>query len=234
MSVLLDRQSTKETNFSWAALIGSIRKQGWQIHKVDSLDANVPAWPLLYDEVTSPPPLDPSEEVTMLLTLSHADTARIVAVPGTNASKGSQYFWLSKDCFDFFPPLTIRNRRGDKATFSSVVEVRFVDLDFAVDCMVTFEAENNLDFRLGTGPLRYSRIAKSGDLAILSRVGERSYQLRIEPKESPTFAKLAPHAVNFIGHKGKRYGFIENAELEKLTGIRLGPSRARRRLPPRG
>ena len=54
----------------------------------------------------------------MLLTLSHADTARIQASPGSAAGKGTQYFWLSKDCYDFFPPLTILNHRGTKSTYS--------------------------------------------------------------------------------------------------------------------
>jgi hypothetical protein len=31
---------------------------------------------------------------------------------GTDAAKGIQYFWLSKDCYDFFPPLTMINERG--------------------------------------------------------------------------------------------------------------------------
>lgn len=107
----------------------------------------------------------------MLLKLSHSDTARINAARGTTAAKGTH--WLSKDCYDFFPPLTIRNERGHKATYSCLVAMNYIDLG-TVDarCRVTFEAENNLDFRLGTGPLRYSGLAGEGDLAAISRVGE--------------------------------------------------------------
>ena len=80
-------------------------------------DVTAPAWNLLYDEQAAGIKLDDTEEVTLILRLSHADTARIMADPGTNAGKGSQYFWLSKDSFDFLPPLTILNllstfRRG--------------------------------------------------------------------------------------------------------------------------
>lgn len=56
--------------------------------------------------------MDESQEMTMVLKLSHADTARINASPRSNAGKGTQYYWLSKDCYDIFPPLTVRNARG--------------------------------------------------------------------------------------------------------------------------
>ena len=46
---------------------------------------------------------------------------------------------------------------------------------------VTFEAEDNLDFRLGTGPLRYTRVAREGDLAAVTRVGEDEYEVRTLP-----------------------------------------------------
>lgn len=81
---------------------------------------------------------------------------------GTDEAKGTQYFWLSKDCYDFFPPLTILNRRGHKRTYSSKVRVYFADLPRTSTVRVTFEAENNLDFRLGTGPLRGTGLAAPG------------------------------------------------------------------------
>ena len=43
--------------------------------------------------------------------------------------------------------------------------MRFVDIDREVEVRVTFEAENNLDFRLGTGPLRHSKLVESGDIS---------------------------------------------------------------------
>jgi hypothetical protein len=159
----------------------------------------------------------------MILRLSHADTARIMADPGTNAGKGTQYFWLSKDCYDFFPPLTILNRRGDKATYSCLIQMRYVDLGRQeFESRVTFEAENNLDFRLGTGPLRYSKLARAGDLAAISRVGEHRYELRLYRQATPNYNALAAYAVNFIGHQGKRYGFLSNQEFETAIGERIG------------
>ena len=86
---------------------------------------------------------------------------------------------------------------------------------------VTFEAENNLDFRLGTGPLRGSRAAASGDLAVISRTSEESYELRIARQGTHLFDLLAPYAINFIGHRGKRYGYIDNDDFMRVTGIRI-------------
>ena len=114
----------------------------------------------------------------MVLRLSHADTVRINATPGTDEAKGTQYFWLSKDCYDFFPPLTILNRRGYKRTYSCEVRVYFVNLGQTLTVRVTFEAENNLDFRLGTSPLRGSGLARPGDWAALSHWRER---VRVAP-----------------------------------------------------
>ena len=146
-----------------------------------------------------------------------------MAAAGTNASKGTQYFWLSKDCFDFFPPFTIRNNRGYKGTLSTIVTLHYIDLrQTDYNCRVTFEAENNLDFRLGTGFLRNKRLAKRNDLACISRVGEAEYELRIVPSNSNVYMDLLTYAVSFIGHQGKQYGFIENQQFEDVLGIRLG------------
>lgn len=101
--------------------------------------------------------------------------------------------------------------------------MNYIDLAF-VDraCRVTFEAENNLDFRLGTGPRRYTGIAAEGDLAAISRVGESSYELRVYGQRSREYVQLLPYAVNFIGHQGKKYGYIANAEFSAIIGTRVG------------
>jgi len=140
-----------------------------------------------------------------------------------DSGKGTQYFWLSKDCYDFFPPLTVRNTGGVKATYSCIVTMRYVD-EGVVDsaCRVTFEAENNLDFRLGTGLLRYLQRVRPGDLAAVSRVRETIYELRLYRRESLEFKALVPYAVHFIGHRRKRYGYVANAEFERLTGKKTG------------
>jgi len=222
-SVFLDNLTTNDIGFSWLDLTKSIVNQKWDIYQPSLQKMNAPAWKLLFDEVsTAPIILDETEAVSMILVLGHADTARIQANKRSAASKGTQYFWLSKDCFDFFPPLTIRNTRGYKTAYSTLIKMNYVDLGLIDnECRVTFEAENNFDFRLGTGKLRYTKIAQSGDIAIISRIKESEYSLRILRMSSRNAKALLPFALNFIGHKGKKYGFIPNSELETILKIKL-------------
>lgn len=102
MSVLLEPASTADMNFSWSEMMGNMLDQNWVFYRPDLADLNAPAWQLLYDEQAADIVLDDTNEMTMLLRLSHSDTARINAMPGSKAGKGTQYFWLSKDCYDFF------------------------------------------------------------------------------------------------------------------------------------
>jgi len=223
MSVLLEPSSTAPMGFSWNALLDNILAQKWDIYQPTLSNLTAPAWKLLYDEQASDITLDESEDVTIVLRLSHADTARINAIPGTNEAKGTQYFWISKDCYDFFPPLTIRNQRGSKATYSCLINMHYIDIDkIDTECRVTFEAENNLDFRIGTGILRYSHLANVGDLVAISRVGERDYELRLYRNGSPEYTLLMPYAVHFIGHQGKKYGYLSNADFAKLIDSKVG------------
>lgn len=222
MSVLLEPKFTAETGFKWSEMVDSILSQSWDLYQPTLNDLSAPAWRLLYDEQARNIVLDDSDETTLLLRLSHADTARINATPGSDAGKGSQYFWLSKDCYDFFPPLTIRNERGTKATYSCLLNMTYVDINVVdKECRVTFEAENNLDFRLGTGKLRYTKSAAEGDFAAISRIGENDYQLRIFRNGSLTCNALIPHALHLIGNQGKKYGFIPNSQFAKITGVSL-------------
>lgn len=228
MSVLLEPTSTSAMNFSWQAMINSLMAQQWAFYQPNLTELTAPAWQLLYDEQAVDIVLDDTDKVTMILRLSHSDTARINATHGTTAGKGTQYFWLSKDCYDFFPPLTIRNARGLKATYSCKVRMNYVDLKFVDDdCRITFEAENNLDFRLGTGPLRYTGLAREGDLAAISRDGENSYSLRLFRAGTPEHAKLAAYAVHMIGHQGKCYGYTPNAQFAAAVGLQIGGRSAR-------
>lgn len=223
MSVLLEPASTAAMGFSWVDLLENMLEQKWDFYQPTLADVTAPAWQLLYDEQAADIKLDDTDEVTMLLRLSHADTARINAAKGTPASLGTQYFWLSKDCYDFFPPLTIRNARGRKATYSCLINMNCIDLGVVDDaCRVTFEAENNLDFRLGTGPLRYTRLAAEGAVAAISRVGENNYEIRIYGQGFREHTLLMPYAVNFIGHRGKQYGYVANADFNAIIGARVG------------
>lgn len=99
--------------------------------------------------------------------------------------------------------------------------MNFVDPGRKEEVRVTFEAENNLDFRLGTGPLRGTGLARAGDVAAISRIGESSYELRLFRQDEPLARNLASHAVNFVGHRGKRYGYMSNEEFRAVTGIQL-------------
>lgn len=218
-SVSLPGPVVAEMGFSWTSVIQNLRAQSWDLYQPALADPTAPAWRLLYDEYAQDLTLDESEKATLLLTLSHADTARIQAVPGTSAGKGTQYFWLSKDSYGFFPPLTIRNTVGQKATFSCLIRLRYVDLGIVDEnTRVTFEAENNFDFRLGTGKLRYTRLAAADDIAALTRIGESDYELRLFRRGTAAYVRLLPHLVTYIGHQGKRYGYVENDEFRALIG----------------
>ena len=103
-----------------------------------------------------------------------------------------------------------------------MIRMNFTDIEQVSDVRVTFEAENNLDFRLGTGPLRHTRLARTGDIAAISRVGETRYELRIYRQGSTIYRRLDSRAIHFIGNQGKRYGFITNREFQEITGIRIG------------
>jgi hypothetical protein len=222
MAVLLDRATTHNLGFCWEDMVASMLAQRWDMYQPTLVDRTAPAWQLLYDEEAAAVVLDETDEVTMILRLGHADTARINAAPGSTAGKGTQYFWLSRDCYDFFPALTILNQRGYKRTYSCLIQMNFIDIGREEEVRVTFEAENNLDFRLGTGPYRYTGVAREGDLAAISRVGENRYELRIYRQGTDIFGRLTAYAVNFIGHQGKQYGFISNQEFQEVTGMRIG------------
>lgn len=216
-SVLIEGEPLRASNFSWREFFSNIRSQNWDIYEPSLEHREDPAWRLLYDEVGGAIKLPEEQEITLLITLSHSDTARIQADYGEPASLGSQYFWLSKDSYDFFPPLTIRNKRGYKATYSTLINMNYLDIEVIDnECRVTFEAENNLDFRLGTGKLRYTKIAAEGDLAAISRLGERDYTLKIIARTDPSYTGLLRYAINFIGHEGKRYGYISNLDYSRI------------------
>lgn len=221
-AVWLDDPILQQGNFSWPQLIDQMNRQNWVRYQLTGSDPANPGWQLLYDETPGQVVLDESETVTLILILGHADTARIQAAPGAKAALGSQYFWLSKDSYDFFPPLTIRNQRGIKGTLSALVTLHYIDLGITdTACRVTFEAENNLDFRLGTGKLRNSQLCRPGDLACISRVAEDRYELRIINQTSPDYPLLLPYAIHFIGHQGKRFGYIDNSQFAAILGIKL-------------
>ena len=44
----------------------------------------------------------------------------------------------------------------------------------------------------------------------LTRLSERDYEMRIFSKDSIEYCKLLKYAINFIGHQGKQYGYIDN------------------------
>jgi hypothetical protein len=221
-ALMLDSDVTASIGFSWDDLVSNMLHQSWVTHNPKTVDLKAPVWKLLYDETPGAVTIDRSDMMTMIVKLSHSDTARIMAKPRTKAARGTQYFWLSKDCFDFFPPLTLRNKRGYKGTLSALVSLNYVDLGRTETSRVTFEAENNFDFRLGTGLLRSTHLADRNDLACISRVGEDEYELRLVKKGSEHYDKLQGYAVSFIGHQGKQYGFIDNQEIEELLNIRVG------------
>ncbi len=217
MAVLLDQSTTRDMGFSWEAMVDKMLRQPWDIQTASlGQPLSAPVWQLLYDEEASRIPLDGAGETTMVVILGHSDTARINAKPGSNQAQGTQYFWLSRDCYDFFPALTLLNKRGEKRTYSCLIQMYFIDLGREEEIRVTFEAENNSDFRLGTGPLRHTGRAKRRDIAAISRVGESRYELRLHRQGTETYRPVLAYAVNFVGHRGKQYGFLSNQEFGRI------------------
>ena len=76
MSVLLDPTTTAQMNFSWDGLINSTMAQRWEFYRPSLQDLTAPAWRLLYDEQAANIVLDETDRMTLILRLSHADTAR--------------------------------------------------------------------------------------------------------------------------------------------------------------
>ena len=213
---VFDKQ-IKEMNFSWESLIRSIFNQPWNIYHLEASDIETKSnRTLLYDEVYGVGKFEESQEITMIITLSHSDTARIQASPGSKAGLGTQYFWLSKGTFDFFPALTEKNKRGVKDTYSCIINMNYIDIGVVESTRVTFEADNNLDFRLGTGALRYTKVADVDDLALLSRISEYDYELRIIKSSSKHYTHIQKYATTYIGNYGKRFGYIDNNEMIKI------------------
>ena len=215
-AIRIDQERISGMGFSWDDLLENIFAQGWDVYKLDQPDMSSklnPGWSLLYDEVRDTVKLDDSQMVSMVVLLSHADTARIQADPGTNAEKGTQYFWLSKASFDFFPALTEKNKRGTKNTYSCDINLNYIDIGITQRAKVTFEADNNLDFRLGTGAYRRTKVAEERDLAIITRLSEYDYEIRIIRKNDLIYTKLLSYATQYIGNFGKRFGYIDNETL---------------------
>lgn len=215
-AVRLEQEKTAEMGFSWNGLINGIFSQGWDIYRLEHSDIHSkrnPGWSLLYDEVHDTVKLDDSQLVSMVVLLGHSDTARIQASAGSSAVKGTQYFWLSTASFDFFPALTEKNKRGIKNTYSCSISLNYIDLGVTRPARVTFEADNNVDFRLGTGAYLRTKIADENDLAIITRRSEYDYEIRIINQSNPNYAKLLSYATQYVGNKGKRLGYIDNAAL---------------------
>lgn len=221
-AIWIDSDDIRNMDFSWSDFTESIYSQNWMTYHLtkDDLDDNSnPVWSLLYDEIDDSIKLDESQCVTMLVTLGHSDTARIQAEIGSNAGKGTQYFWLSKTAFDFFPALTIPNTRGYKPTYSCSINIEYIDLNLRHTERVTYEAGNNLDFRLGTSRLRYTKLADEGDLAAITRLAEYEYQLRIIRAGTPEFSVLSPYATTYTGNMGKRFGYIQNDDFMRILNL---------------
>lgn len=218
-AIRIDYEQKKKMRFSWKDFIKGISSPKWDIYNLKASDIQNkrnPGWTLLYDEIHGTTKLEESQEVSMIITLSHSDTARIQANPGSKAGLGTQYFWLSKGTFDFFPALTEKNKHGTKNTYSCNINMKYIDLGIEQQSKVTFEADNNLDFRLGTGAFRYTKKASANDLAVITRLSEYDYEIRIIPQSSKHYVELLSYATTYIGNYGKRFGYISNKEFFQI------------------
>ena len=62
-------------------------------------------------------------------------------------------------------------------------------------------------------------------MAAITRTGYDTYELRMYRQDTPQFAVLSQYAVTFIGHQGKRYGFIPNEEFAQIVGAHVAAPR---------
>lgn len=218
VAVSLSDESVKSMGFDWDDFFAACLQSSENIYMPALPAGGTVEWRLLYNEIRGQnADVLAEEENTMLILLSHADTARINASPGDMAGLGSQYFWLSKSAFDFFPALTIPNSRGVKPTYSAIIKIKYIDLGIEEESKVTFEAGNNLDFRLGTGALRYTHAADKFDIAAITRRKNASYELRIFKKSNRFYPLLSKYLINFMGNQGKKYGYIPNDLFDQIT-----------------
>lgn len=181
-------------------------------------DDTDPAWQLTYDEQRTPQVRPPGDEEAegqrdevLALTLVHTDIARIQDpdYPGT------PYFWLSRYHATYFPPLQDRTRPDATTTFSTDISVEFIDVgETRDDISVTFEAYNNLDFRLLVSPLRATGLADEGDIAVIARETDTDYKLKIIRQGSQAGHRIRPYLIHEIGNQGKRYGWVPRNEID--------------------
>lgn len=209
-SAYIDGEDLEGTGFSWPKACTALEEEAtWnKLVHADLENPTNPGWKLLFDEESGAPEgIDTWAEGDEILamTLSPTDVARITGAQPL----GTQYFWLSRFVSGFFPPLTELPEKPDaKRTFKTSIQVEFVDVGETADCTVTFEAYNNLDFRLLTSPLKGTGLADAGDMMILRRRKEREYVLKVLGDGTPEHATLLPYLIHPIGIKDKRYGWV--------------------------
>lgn len=217
-SLLLDSSTLLNMNFSWKKVKSQIEKQNWQFYPIKgSYDTKAPYNKLLYDELKSSgrSKRDESENEYLITTLSQNDTSRIVG----RVAGGTQYIWLSKNIVGYFPPLLIRNKRGRKKTYSSEFKLSYPQLKISgKKGRVTFEAENNMDFRFLTTNVVYrTKIAYPEDLAVIKKVADKQYEVVFISSKTKEYTQLNSYATRYIGNKGKRYGFINKETYKAIV-----------------
>lgn len=216
-TLIVGSELLSRCGFSWTEWERKV-EEGFEWHEpslASSRDASDPAWKLTYDEKRGAPqaePPSPSTDEALVTTLSAIDVARVK----DPTYAGTPYFWLSRYVMDYFPPLVVRTRPGAKKTFTADVEVDFLNIGQTKKVTVTFEAYNNKDFRLLVSPLKGTKVAKEGDIAILYRVGADQYKLKVLDARSRDAGRLRPYMITFVGHKGKRYGFVPIGMVKRL------------------
>lgn len=216
-SIVLRGTAFAQSGFSWDEWERALSKFAWHIPRLSTVnDSTDPAWKLTFDETHGRADAGedaPGPEEVLAVTLSPIDVARVQS----STYKGTAYLWLSRYMTGYFPTMSVRTKPSAKTTFSADLELEFVDLGTTKTVRVTFEAYNNLDFRLGVGPLRGTGLAKAGDIALLRRVDDTHYRLKLLHQKSRLARRLDPYLIHHIGHKGKRYGMIPHRMVRKVV-----------------
>jgi hypothetical protein len=218
-SLYLDGDDLINSGFAWSDACAALESRAtWNVLEPKDLTSpGNPGWKLLFDEDAKAPTGGDAwqeEDQVLAMTLSPTDVARIVG----SQKNGTQYFWLSRFVAGYFPPLTdLPVKLGAKRTFKTTVQVDFLDLGVIHDCTVTFEAYNNLDFRLLTSPFKGTSKAHADDMMLLRRNKERAYRMRIVPKGTHDYSKLMPYLINPIGIRNKRFGWVPKKLVASLV-----------------
>ena len=58
---------------------------------------------------------------------------------------------------------------------------------------------------------------KENDLAVIKNTGDNNYEVIFVKEGTPEYIALSSYATDYIGNRGKRYGFIEKSTYDTIV-----------------